>query len=210
MRSTRPARLIVAIFAALAMTVFVNARAAFSDDVEDSGAGADANWERTGPAVDEDADTAGKVLEIPQATCSKDGVSVPCDVDTADPTDDDGQAINAPSPGAPPTLDDDTANAGAPNQDWGTVNDYQNEQIYGVPYAVYPYSVTVASGTMNRPSPLPPSAYAPMSSPLTQAAHPPLNPGPWMTPASMSAFSRPAGSPMTPMTMPGPLLGFHH
>jgi len=89
MRITRPARLIVAIFAALAMAVFVSSRAAFSQDAGDSGAGVDAGWEPTGPAVDEDADTADKVLEIPQVACGKDGVSVPCDGATADANDDD-------------------------------------------------------------------------------------------------------------------------
>lgn len=210
MSSTRPVRLIVAIFAALAITVFVSARAAFAQDVEDSGAGADANWERTGPAIDEDADTADKVLEIPQVTCAKDGASVPCDGANPDANDDDSQAINAPSPGAPPSFDDDTAGSAAPNQDWGTVDDYQNEPGYGIPYGIAHYGITVASGTMNKPSPLPASAYVPMSSPLTQAAHPPLNPGPWMTPPSMSQFSRPAGSPMAPTMISGPLVGLHH
>ncbi len=212
--STRPARLIVAIFAALAMTVLVNARAAFSQDAEDSAAGTDASWEPAGsavdPAVDEDAPTADKVLEIPQLTCATYGVSVPCDDGSDENADDDGQAINAPSPGAPPTLDDDTADASQPNQDWGTLDDYQNEQAYGVPYAVYPYLVTVAAGTMNRPSPFPASPYVPMSSPLTPAARPPLNPGAWMIPPSMSPFSHPAGNPMMGMTMSHPLFGFHH
>ena len=210
MRSTRPARLIVAIFAALAMTVLVSARAAFSQDAEDSAAAADVSWEGPGrsldPALDGDAETGDKVLEIPQVACADDGVSVPC----ADGSDEDADAINAPSPGAPPTLDDDTADARSPNQDWGTLDDYQNEPAYGVPYAVYSYRMTVAVGTMNRPSPSPASAYVPMSSPLTQAARPPLNPGPWMISPSMSAFSHPAGSPMMGMTMSHPSFGFPH
>src|ERR1035437_8276097 len=206
MRSTRPARLIVAIFAALAMTVLVSARAAFSQDAEDSAAGADGSGEAPGPALDGDAETGDKVLEIPQVACADDGVSVPC----ADGSDEDADAINAPSPGAPPTLDDDTADARSPNQDWGTLDDYQNETAYGVPYAVHSYRMTVAVGTMNRPSPSPASAYVPMSSPLTQAARPPLNPGPWMISPSMSAFSHPAGSPMLGMTMSHPSFGFPH
>jgi len=197
MSSVRSTRLIVAIFAALAMTVFVNARAAFSQDA-DSGTSVDPSWERTGPAIDGDAESADKVLEIPQAPCTKDGVSVACaDTNPAGSDDDNDQAINAPSPGAPPpTLDEDTASSAAPDdQDWGTVDDYQNQPAYGVPYAVYPYPTTVA-GRMNGPSQLPASALAPMSSPITQAARPPLNPGPWMLSPSMSTFSRPAGSPM--------------
>ena len=172
MGSKRPARLIVAMFAAFAMTVLVNARAAFSQDAEDSAAGTDASLESTGPAIDEDAQTADKVLEIPQLTCATDGVSVPCDDGADADADAGGQAINAPSPGAPPTLDDDTADASSPNQDWGTVDDYQNEQAYGVPYAVYPYPTILAAGTMNRPSPFPASAYVPMSSPLTRGRAP--------------------------------------
>ena len=191
------------------MTVLVSARAAFSQDAEDSAAAADVSWEGPGrsldPALDGDAETGDKVLEIPQVACADDGVSVPC----ADGSDEDADAINAPSPGAPPTLDDDTADARSPNQDWGTLDDYQNEPAYGVPYAVYSYRMTVAVGTMNRPSPSPASAYLPMSSPLTQAARPPLNPGPWMISPSMSAFSHPAGSPMIGMTMSRRSFRFH-
>ncbi len=215
----QPGRMIVVVFAALAITVFVNVRAAFSQDAAVSAdadssapaaAGADADWERTGPAIDEDAETADKVLEIPQVTCAKDGAPDTCDGAGANANDDDGQAINAPSPGAPPpTLDDDTASNAGPNQDWGTIDDYQNQQAYAFPYPLYPYPATVV-GTMNRPSPLPASAYVPMSSPLTRAARPPLNPGPWMMPPSMSAFGRPAGSPMMPMMMSAPSFGFHH
>jgi hypothetical protein len=209
MRSTPSARLIVAIFAALAMIVLVSARAAYSQDAEDSAAGIDASLEGPGPAVDEDAKTADKVLEIPQLTCANDGISLPCGVSDED-ADAGAQAINAPSPGAPPTLDDDTAAASLPNQDWGTLDDYQNQQAYGVPYAVYAYPMIVAAGAMNRPSPSPASAYVPMSGPLTQAARPPLNPGPWMMSPSLSPFSHPAGNPMMGMTMSHPLSGFHH
>ncbi|MGH7924769.1 MAG: hypothetical protein ACREQH_09295 [Candidatus Binatus sp.] len=206
MRSASPARLIVAIFVALALTTFVNARAAYAQDATDSGTSVDASWERTGPtapAIDEDAASADGVLEIPQVTCANDGTSGGCD----SPDDDGTQAVNAPSPGSPPTVfDDDTAGNDTPDQDWGTVDEYQNEQVYAVPYAVYPSQATVA----RRPSPLPPSAYIPTSGPLTQAARPPLNPGPWMTPSSMSAFGRPAGSPMAGMTMSSPAWGFPH
>jgi len=222
MSTTRPARLIVVVFAALAMTVFVNARFTFAQDAPDSGTSVDPNWARTGPpgpAIDEDVETADRVLEIPQATCAKDGAAVPCDSTEADATpdgnDDGSQTINAPQPGAPPpTLDDDTASAGTPDPDWGTVDEYQNQTTYavpayGVPYAVYAYPTTVV-GTTNRRSQLPASSYAPMSSPITQAARPPLNQGPWMTPSTMSAFNRPAGSPMMGMTTTSPAWGLHH
>lgn len=206
----RPARLVVAMLAALAMTALVGARAAFSQDADDSAAGADASWERTGPAIDEGAETANEVLEIPQVACGEDGVPVACADGSDEDADADGQAINASSPGVPPTLDDDTADARLPNQDWGTIDDYQNEPAYAVPYAVYPYPMAVAAGTMNRPSTFPASAYIPMSSPLTQAARPPLNPGPWMLSPAMSPFSHPAGSPMMGITMSHPSFGFHH
>jgi hypothetical protein len=214
MRSVQPARLFVAIFASLAMTAFVNARNAFAQDAADSGTSVDASWERVrpvSPAIDENAASADEVLEIPQAACTQHGVSVACDDASADGNNDDGQAINAPSPGAPPaTADENSASNDAPDSDWGTVNDYQNEQVYAVPYPVYPYPYPVTIARTMRPSPVPASAYAPMSSPITQAARPPLNPGPWMTPATMSAFSRPAGSPMMPMTMSAPAWGFQH
>jgi hypothetical protein len=214
MSSMRPARLIVAIFAAIAMSVFVSARAAYSQDADDAAAGADANWNSTdaaidpttAPPIDEDAAAAEKVLEIPQVACAKDDASESC-ASGSDEDGDDSQAINAPSPGAPPASDDDTASNAVPGNDWGTADDYQNQQYdgtYGVPYAGYPYTVTGAPypvtiiGT-NR-GPLPASAYVP-SSPLTQAATPPLNPGPWVVPSAMSAFRRPAGSPMMGMSM---------
>ena len=207
-------RLIIATFVTLAMTVFVNAHSAFSQEEAESGTSVDANWTSTAstidaPTIDESAASADKVLEIPQATC-KDGSSGPCD-DADD--DDNDQAINAPQPGSPPQVfDDDTASSGAPDDNWGDADDYQNQQVYAaVPYAVYPYPYAVgAQQTANRPSPVPASAYAPMSSPITQAALPPLNPGPWMNPPTMSAFARPAGSPMMGMRSFGPSFGFHH
>jgi hypothetical protein len=208
MSCPRPARFIVVVFAAFAMIVIVGVRGTFAQEAAASGASVDPNWESTvpsaGPAIDEDAETADKVLEIPRVACNKDDLSDSCDSASADNDDDDGQAINAPSPGAPPTLDDDTASSGAPPNDWGDVDEYQNQEVYAaVPYAVYPYSTTTL-GTMNRPS-IPSPGYVPMSSPITQAARPPLTPGPWMLSPSASMYSRPAGSPMM-----GMMAGFHH
>ena len=218
-------RLFVAIFAALAMTVFVNARLAFSQDAADaadadssgavSGTSVDADWESGGPALDEDADTADKVLEIPQATCPG-GAPAPCAGNDNDDDDADGEAINAPSPGAPPaTADEDTANGGVPDVDFGTADEYANQQEYAAPYAVYPYPYAVnpsaINGARNRQV-----TGSTMSSPLTQAALPltqaalPLNQGPWMNAANVSTFSHPAGSPMMGMMRPGPSFGFHH
>jgi hypothetical protein len=206
-------RFIVAIFAALAMTVFVNARSAFSQEDATSGTSVDANWDRTAPTIDDSASSADKVLEIPQATCNKDDPSAPCDTSAANPDDPNDQAINAPQPGSPPTvLDDDTASAGSSDPDWGDATDYQNQQVYAAP--AYPYAYGYGYGVtvpryVNPQSPVPASAYAPapMSSPLTQAARPPLNPGPWMNSPTMSSFSRPAGSPM--MGMASSPFGFH-
>lgn len=210
-------RLIIATFVALAMTVFVNAHSAFSQEEAESGTSVDANWTSVAPTIDaptidESAASADKVLEIPQAACNKDGATGPCDDDTANADDDNDQAINAPQPGSPPQVyDDDTASSGAPDDNWGDADDYQNQQVYAaVPYAVYPYPYAVgAQQTTNRPSPVPASAYAPMSSPITQAALPPLHQGPWMNPPTMSAFARPAGSPMMGMSM-SHSFGFHH
>ena len=208
-------RFIVAIFAALAMTVFVNARSAFAQEAAESGTSVDANWDRTAPTIDDSASSADKVLEIPQATCNKDDPSAPCDTSAAaNPDDPNDQAINAPQPGSPPpVLDDDTASSGSSDPDWGDATDYQNQQVYAAPYA-YPYAYGYGVGVarnVNPQSPVPASAYAPMSSPLTQAARPSLNPGPWMNPPTMSAFSRPAGSPMMGMASSPPLgfRGFH-
>jgi hypothetical protein len=208
-------RFIVAIFAALAMTVLVNARSAFAQEAAESGTSVDANWDRTAPTIDDSASSADKVLEIPQATCNKDDPSAPCDTSAAaTPDDPNDEAINAPMPGSPPpVLDDDTAASAATDPDWGDATDYQNQQVYAAPYA-YPYAYGYGVGVarnVNPQSPVPASAYAPMSSPLTQAARPSLNPGPWMNSPTMSAFSRPAGSPMMGMASSPPLgfRGFH-
>src|SRR5260221_201587 len=112
-------RLIIATFAALAITVFVNAQPAFSQEETESGTSVDANWTSTGstidaPTIDDSAASADKVLEIPQTACTKDGATVPCDDTTASADDSNDQAINAPQPGSPPTVyDDDTASAGS-------------------------------------------------------------------------------------------------
>ena len=208
-------RVIIAICTALALTVFVNARSAFSQDDPEPGASVDgtsvdASWDRTGPTIDEDAASAEKVLEIPQAACNKDDPTAPCDTSTASADDPNDQTINAPQPGAPPSVyDDDTASSGSPDSDWGDADDYQNQQVSAIPYAAYPYAYGVnVARTNNVPSPVPASAYAPMSSPITQAALPPLHQGPWMNPPTMSAFGRPAGSPM--MGMASSPFGFHH
>lgn len=224
--SAHAAHLFIAVFAALAMTVFVNARAAWSQDVADSGAGDDANWVRVEPAepaapsIDEDATSGEQVLEIPQAKCSDDDEdSDACNgaAPANNESSDNDQSINAPSPGAPPQTFDEDAYNNQPDTDWGTVDEYQNQQSYSIPYVVYPYATGVVSPTgmmsptggvrtMRRPSRFPSSTFAPISTPLTQAARPPLNQGPWMTRPTMSAFGRPAGGPMT-MSMP--LAGFH-
>jgi hypothetical protein len=106
------------------------------------------------------------------------------------------------SPASPQTFDDDTADAGTgePNSEWGNADDYTNQAVYGYPYGAVPYG-NVANGPVNanlsqfRRSGFP---FSPMqtSSPVTQAATPLNNGGPWMTPPSMMAFSRPAGRPM--------------
>ncbi len=200
-------RLLIAIFAALAITVIQNARPALAQDDAVSGTSVDGTWDGGGPALDEDAASADKVLEIPQTACAKDGATVPCDGAATGDSDDDDQAINAPSPAAAPQVfDDDTASAGTPDDDWGNVDDYQNQQLYAVPYAVYPYAVAVPR-TMNRSPQVGSSVYTPMSGPLTQATMPPLNHGPWMNPPTMSAFARPAAGPMV---MSNPFLALHH
>ncbi len=71
------------------------------------------------------------------------------------------------------------ASAGTTVDDWGDVDDYQNQQVMRRPVC----SVSVHGdgvATVNRPRRCPRLLLAPMSSPITQAARPPLNPGPWM------------------------------
>src|SRR5271167_380998 len=110
MSSVRPTRLIAAIFSALAISVFINSPA-FAQEAPVSGTSVDPGWESTedatAPTIDDDVATADKVLELPQVTCPKDSAPGSCDPNAVD--DDDTPAISAPSPGAPPTADDDTA-----------------------------------------------------------------------------------------------------
>ena len=138
-------------------------------------------------------ESGDQVLEIPQVACDEDPNSSTCDNN-----DDDGLPTGvAAAPASPQTYDGDTASADSPDADWGNADDYLNQPIYGVPYG-YVASRGSINGNLpaNRRSPFP---FSPLStsSPITQAAQPQLNPnGAWMTPPSMSQFSRPAGSPM--------------
>src|SRR5271155_4097223 len=143
MSFVRPTRLIAAIFSALAISVFINARA-FAQEAPVSGTSVDSAWESTAPdattapTIEDDVATGDKVLELPQVTCPKDSAPGSCDPNAVDDDDDDdSHAINAPSPGAPPTVDDDTADNAVPSDDFGNADDYQNQEVNEVPYVVY-------------------------------------------------------------------------
>jgi hypothetical protein len=180
-------RLSIAAAAAFALMLTLGARATFA---QDAGPGPDSDWERTSP----DGDSSSQVLELPQATCTQDGIAVSCD-------DDSGTTAS----GGPSSYDDDTASNDQPPyspDEVGTLDDYVNGGVYPVPYGL-PAGLVVTRGPINGSLPqLPPFAYtvppgAGMSAPLTPAARPPLSPGgPWMTPPSMMTMGRPAGSPM--------------
>lgn len=182
------------LFALSALIALAGARAAFAADASASG-DSESNWVRVDSAPG--GESGDQVLEIPQVACDEDSASSPCD------NDDDGGAPTkvASSPASPQTFDDDTADAGS---GWASADDYSSETIYAFPYGVAQYGTvygpvpSTAPANQNRP-PVRPSPFPPMemSSPVTQAAQPPLNPnGAWMTPPSMSAFSRPTGNPM--------------
>ncbi|HYR78915.1 MAG TPA: hypothetical protein VEO55_02860 [Candidatus Dormibacteraeota bacterium] len=166
--------------------------------------------------------SAEKVLELPQTACVQNGVSIPCDeriivsnapgtgvaIDNQQNNQGDGtQAAGGGggyAPASPQTFDEDTNAAPASSDsDWGSADDYANQQpIYGIPYGAVQYGSAGSRGPIYGNPQIPPSMVfpfppAPMSSPITQAARPPLSPGgPWMTPPSMMMMSRPAGSPM--------------
>jgi hypothetical protein len=190
-------------------------------DAVAAGSDSSGDWARANP--DLSTDSAEKVLEIPQTECVENGVSIPCDeritvsnapgTGIANDNQQDNQDVNgAPAssgdgsaPASPQTFDDDTASA-APagsDADWGTADDYANQTpIYGIPYGAVNYGGVASRGPIYGNPQIPPSMAfpfppRPMSSPLTQAARPPLHPGPWMTsPSMMMMLSRPAGSPM--------------
>ncbi len=211
---------LITVFAVLVLLFIGGAHRTIAADSSDSGP--DADWERVAP--DPSTSKPDQVLEIPQA-CTQDGVAVPCDDasnlandarDSSGDGDDadDIQTVRGGSAGGSPTLGDDNANPDA-NTDWGSADDYQNEQAYlpvQVPYGMQvPYGIVTTPSRVNRPrTPVPASAYQvpliAMSHPITSAATPPLRPtGAWMTPPSMTPFARPAGSSM----MPAPSFRFH-
>jgi len=229
--SLRPAAF--GLFALLALIALAGSRAAFAQDAATSGdaavsgdsaalidgattadsagpgdaiaVGSDSSgdWQRANP--DLSAESAEKVLELPQTACVQNGVSIPCDervtVSNAPATVDDNGAQTADGsvPGSPQTFDDDTASA-APAEseaDWGTADDYANQgPIYGIPYGTVASRGPIYGNPQIPPSMVFPFPPRPMSSPLSQAARPSLSPGPWMTRPSMMMMSRPAGSPM--------------
>ena len=176
----------------------------FSDSISPDSGWPDSNWEET-----------NQVLEIPQ-TCSQDGIAVACD-QRADTTvndssssgdDDDEEDVETVGPvRTAPTLDQDaTGNDPAvATQQWGSVGDYENE-VAEAPMIIPPTGWAVASAYPMNSNSGPrmalmaarsPWHWTPMamSSPLTPAARPPLNQGPWMTSSAMT-WNRPAGSPM--------------
>ena len=194
MRKGRIALASIAIAGAVALMLTAGARPTFAQDIAaDPAASPDDDWERVSP----DPDSSGQVLEIPPATCTRDGVSVACE-------DGDGDG-SATAGGGPPTFDDDAASNDQPPyspDEVGTLDDYVNGGVYAVPYGL-PAGLAMTRGPINGSlRQLPPFAYtvppgAGMSAPLTPAARPPLSPGgPWMTPPSMMTMGRPAGSPM--------------
>jgi len=188
-------------------------------DAVSAGSDSSGDWARANP--DLSTESAEKVLEIPQTECVENGVSIPCDeritVSNAPAVANDNQQDNPDVNGAqassgdgsalasPQTFDDDTASAApvASDPDWGTADDYANQTpIYGIPYGAVNYGGVTSRGPIYGNPQIPPSMAFPfppmaMSSPLTQAARPPLHPGPWMTsPSMMMMLSRPAGSPI--------------
>jgi hypothetical protein len=185
-------------------------------DAVAAGSDSSGDWARANP--DLSTESAEKVLELPQTACVENGVSIPCDERvtvssapaagaTNDNQDDDGgQATGGggTAPASPQTFDDDTASAApaASDSDWGTADEYANQQpIYGIPYGTVPYGSVASRGPIYGNPQIPPSMVfpfppMPMSSPLTPAARPPLHQGPWMTRSSMMMMNRPAGSPM--------------
>jgi hypothetical protein len=169
-----------------------------------AGSDSSGDWQRADP--DLSAESAAKVLELPQTACVENGVSIPCDeritVSSApgtanDNPDDDGSQAASGSASAPQTFDDDTASAAPAESDWGTADDYANQgPIYGIPYGTVVSRGPIYGNPQIPPSMVFPFPPRPISAPLSQAARPSLSPGPWMTRPSMMMMSRPAGSPM--------------
>jgi hypothetical protein len=206
---------------ALALIFFGAGNRAFADDAESVDVGADSSPPPTlipGPTWEE----ANPVLEIPQE-CNPRESSNPCDArasaavkDSSSSSDDDDEDdVETAGGGAPSVAPPGDANANSAEASsgddfaMGGVNDYENQEIEEPPMiassgwvVAYPMNTnaypvnTNSAARMNLMAARSPWHF---SSPLTSAATPPLNPGPWMS-SPMMNFGRPAGGPMM---MPG-------
>ncbi|MDO8431431.1 MAG: hypothetical protein Q7S58_03380 [Candidatus Binatus sp.] len=162
-------------------------------------------------------ESANQVLELPQE-CNPEHASIPCDQhpvavanDSSSSSDDDDEEDVETAGIKSGAVNDADAGGGdaLAMQQWGVVDEYENEGAEAsammtptgwVVTGVYPANTNAGPrmALMAGRSPWH-FATAPMSSPLTQAARPPLNFGPWMTSPS-TTWNRPAGGPMM---MPG-------
>ncbi len=162
-------------------------------------------------------ESANQVLEIPQE-CNPEHASIPCEhkevavtSDSSSSSDDDDDE-DIETAGIKSGAGSDANGGGGGDtlamQQMDGVSEYQNEGSEEpammapgwVVSGVYPSNPN-AGPRMAMMAARSPWHFAsnPMSSPLTQAARPPLNSGPWMS-SPMTSWNRPAGGPMM---MPG-------
>jgi hypothetical protein len=156
-------------------------------------------------SVSPDWEAINQVLEIPQV-CAKDGVIVTCKQPDRDISANDGAATGADGSSSADSSTEEVSSVddsdGAPA--WGTLQDYENQQVASGPVAAY---VPAGSGAA-----LPPSAYvvpfrpaaplSPMTAPGRLSIFGPAT-SPWMSPPRMAT-----GPAAMPLTMPGRGLPF--
>jgi hypothetical protein len=145
-----------------------------------------------------DWELVNQVLEIPQA-CTRDGKVLACD-DRAVVGESGAAAASPDDSTAPGVADGSTEETAAVGDDWGTIQDYENQGV-----AIGPV-ISTASGYGGALW-IPPSrsafAVAPLSRPLATGGR--LGPpGPWLISPS-ATWGRPAGAPMMMPGRPFPL-----
>jgi hypothetical protein len=156
-------------------------------------------------SVSADWDAVNQVLEIPQV-CAKDGVVVTCKQPDSDMSTVDGAATGADGSSSADSSTEEVSSVddsdGAPA--WGTLQDYENQQVASGPVAAY---VPAGSGAALPLSAYvvpvrPPAPLSPMVAPGRLRIFGPAT-SPWMSPPRMAT-----GPAALPLTMPGRGLPF--
>jgi hypothetical protein len=193
-RSFHAGRIRLGSIAILALTIVVGAAPAYCGDAPVS---EDGDWE-----------PVNQVLEIPQA-CTRDGVVISCDQGASNTgqVPEQSAASGADNSGGTETAStggshgDGDYNVPEISPDWGSVEDYENQEIEEAPI----YAGVPAGGYAWRPPSYAAPNLAPVMPRLTPAwTRPPFGSGPWMIPPSATMMGS-APAPLSIVRPPFPL-----